>query len=297
MNIQNGRNRAALARAALFGATVIWGSSFFVMKNTLAEIPVFYLLAVRFLTGAAVLLLLSLKKLKSLKADTVLKGGILGALLFCGYVAQTFGLVYTTPGKNAFLTAFYCILVPFFYWAVARVRPDRFNILASVVCVAGIGLVSLTGGLSIRTGDALTLLCGVFYALHIVSVAVFSKDHDIFLLTLVQFACAALLGSVCGVLFETFPRTVSPGSVWSLVYLCFLATAAALLMQNIGQKYTPPSTAALILSLESVFGALFSVIFYGERLSLRTVSGFVLIFLAVILSETKLSFLKRKKEA
>jgi drug/metabolite transporter (DMT)-like permease len=184
--------------------------------------------------------------------------------------------------------------VPFLYWIVARVRPDRYNILASAVCVAGIGLVSLGGDFTMRMGDALTLLCGVFYAMHIVAVACFSREHDIFLLTLIQFATAALLGLICGAIFEPFPKEVGTGSIWSLVYLCFFATAAALLMQNVGQKYTPPSAAALILSLESVFGALFSVLFYGERLTLKTSSGFVLIFLAVIISESKLTFLKRK---
>ncbi len=289
----NVKSRTTLAKAALFGATVIWGSSFFIMKNTVSEIPVFYLLALRFFTGAVVVMLLSLKKLRLINRDYLAKGAVMGALLFCAYVAQTFGVMDTTPGKNAFLTAVYCIIVPFLYWGIAKARPDRYNIVASVVCLLGIGFVSLDGNLSMRTGDLLTLVGGVFFALHIVSVALFSRGRDILLLTFIQFAAAAALGSVLGLSFEVFPERIGMSSVWSLIYLCFFATSAALLMQNVGQKYTHPSTAALILSLESVFGALFSVLFYHERLTLKIALGFLLIFLSVVISETKPHLLRR----
>lgn len=288
----NSHKKTVLSKAALFGATLIWGSSFVIMKNTVTVIPVFYLLTIRFFTGAAVLALICIKNLKQLNKDYLIKGGIMGFLLFSAYVAQTFGLKDTTPGKNAFLTAVYCVMVPFFYWFAAKERPNRYHIAASLVCILGIGLVSLNGGFSIRLGDLLTLVGGVFYALHIVYATIFSQKRDVLLLTLVQFATASLLGGILGLSFETFPGRIDASSVWSLVYLCFFATTLALLIQNIGQKYTPPSTASIILSLESVFGVLFSIVLYHEKISAKTATGFALIFTAILISETRLSFLK-----
>lgn len=290
------KRKVTMAKALLFGATLIWGSSFVIMKDTLSDIPVFYLLSMRFISGALVVLLLSIKKLPQLNPSYFIKGSIMGFLLFMGYVTQTFGLKDTTPGKNAFLTTVYCIIVPFLYWGFGHVRPDRFNIIASFICVAGIGLVSLNEKLTMRMGDVLTLICGFFYAAHIVSIAVFSRKNDILLLTLIQFATAGALGGIFGALFETFPSHLEANSIWSLAYLCLFATAAAMLMQNIGQKYTPPSSAALIMSLEAVFGVLFSILLYHEQLTLRIIAGFVLIFAAVIISETKLIFLKNLRK-
>ncbi len=282
-----------LAKLALFGATLIWGSSFFIMKNTVEVIPVFYLLAMRFFVAAIVVLILSINKIRLINIEYLIKGGVMGILLFLAYAFQTFGLMDISPGTNAFLTTVYCIIVPFLYWIVAKSRPDRFNILASIICLIGIGLVSLNKGFTIGIGDFLTLVCGFFYASHIVSVAVFSRKLNIFLLTFIQFATASVLGGIMGLIFETFPKHIGTDSILSLVYLCFFATAAALLMQNVGQKYTHPSTAALILSLESVFGVLFSIVFYKETLDIKITIGFVLIFVAVIISETKLSFLSK----
>jgi len=265
------------------------------MENTIEEIPIFWLLGMRFVTGALVLAALCLRRFKKLSRKIVWQGCVLGALLFSGYVAQTFGIADpgTTPGKNAFLTAVYCVIVPFLYWITSKKRPGAQNVLAAFIGLAGIGLVSINAGLHIYPGDLLTLLCGLFYAAHIVAVTEFSKASDVFLLTFVQFACAGVLSVAFGGCLERFPASISTGSVWSLIYLCFLATAAALLMQNIGQKYTPPATAALILSLEAVFGVLFSILFAEEELTVRVGFGFGLIFLAIVISEVGFGFLRR----
>lgn len=291
----NTKIKSLLAKMALFGTTLIWGSSFFVMKNTLDSIPVYYLLAIRFSTAAIILPLVFIKHLRHINAEYLIKGLMLGGLLFLAYAFQTVGLSGTTPGKNAFLTVVYCIIVPFLYWISSGKRPDFRHISASFICLIGVGLVSLNGSLAIGRGDALTLVCGLFYALHIVAVARFSPGRDIFLLTIIQFVGAAILSWIGGLLFEQFPDSIAPSSAIALFYLCFFATTIALLLQNIGQKYTHPSVAAIILSLESVFGVLFSIIFYHEQLTLKIALGFALIFSAVIISVTKLEFLKLKQ--
>ena len=289
------KSNGILPKLALFSATLICGSSFFIMKNTLDSIPVFYLLAIRFTAAAVILALFFFKRLqKYFSKDILIRGSILGAFLFLAYVSQTIGLTTTTPGKNAFLTTAYCMIVPFLYWGYTKVRPDVYNISAAVICVAGIGLISLDGNFNMSIGDALSLLSGLFYALHIVAVAGFSKKADIFVLTILQFAFAAGYSWICALIFDQPPTAFSPNSILSLVYLCVFATTLALLLQNIGQKHTHAATASIILSLESVFGVLFSILFYHETLTLKIAVGFLLIFIAVLISETKLEFLRSR---
>lgn len=286
------QSRGMWPRLALLTAALIWGSSFFIMKNTVDVFPTFLLLGMRFTIGCLVLGVIFFKRLKKVTKRAILRGSILGALLFVAYTVQTLGLIQTTPGKNAFLTAVYCVLVPFVAWIASKKRPDKYNWLAAIMCLAGIGLVSLTGQMNIGIGDSLTLIGGIFYAIHMVAVGAFGQDDDPVTLTIIQFAAAAVLFAIVSLSSETLPQGV-PTEAWGgLMYLAVFATAGALLLQNVGQKYTPPAAAAILLSLESVFGVLFSVVFYGEALTIRLICGFLLIFASVLISETKLSFLR-----
>lgn len=286
-----------LARPLIILATIIWGSSFVVMKNSLNSLPTFYLLAFRFSAAALILAVVFWKRWRVCDKQYLLGGTVMGACLFVAYALQTFGLDRTTSGKNAFLTAVYCVIVPFLYWIIAKRRPDKFNVMAAILCVAGIGLVSLNGDLSVNTGDLLTLCGGFFFAAHIVAVSKYAEGRDIFLLTTLQFASFAALAWICALLFAgpvPVAALMDPGMLGNLTYLVVLATCGALLFQNIGQKYTAPATAAVLLSLEAPFGVLFAVLFAGERPTPLMGIGFALIFVAVICSETKFSFLRKK---
>ena len=293
----NERTMRLLAKPMLFAAAVIWGAAFFIMKDVSDHIPAFFLLAIRFTGGAVLLGLVCWKQWRKVTPDYLWRGAIIGGLLFLAFSVQTFGLLGTTASKNAFLTAVYCVLVPFLNWAVMRARPDKFNVLAAFLCVTGVGFVSLNGDLSVTWGDGLTLLCAVFYAAHIVSVAKVSPGKDIYLLTTFQFAFAALYAWIFGGVFQELPPAsvlLDPGILIQLAYLTVLATAVGLLFQNVGQVWSDPASAAVILSLESVFGVLFSVLFAGDRVTVQLGIGFALIFVAVVVSETKLEFLRKK---
>ncbi len=284
-----------LPKFALFSAALIWGSSFFIVKNTVDIFPTNFLLAIRFTIGCLLLCVLFPKKLTQLNRTCLWQGIVLGLLIFAAYCIQTIGLTDTTPGKNAFLTAAYCILVPFLYWITDKRRPDLYNFSAAFLCLTGIGLVSFDGSFSMRFGDAMTLVSALFFAAHIVAGARFGGKSDPILLTILQFGVAAVCSWVLGFTTETFPKEIPLNAVLGLLYLAVFATTIALLLQNIGLKYADPTSGAILLSLESVFGVLFSMLFYQERLTLRLGAGFLLIFIAVILSETKLSFLRKKR--
>ena len=287
-----------LAKPMIVLATLIWGSTFFILKDTLDDVDLMFLLAFRFTLAAVILAAVFWRRWNVMNLGYLWRGGVMGALLFAAYAIQNYGLMDTTPGKNAFFTAVYCVIVPFLYWAVDRLRPSRWNVLAALLCVAGIGFVSWDGGLSLSGGDLLTLCSGFLYACHIVAVSKFSRERDIFILTVLQFAVTALCCWVGALFTRGFPADgLSPRAWWVLMYLAIAATSLALLLQNVGQKYTEPSSAALLLSLEAPFGVAFSVLFGAESPAPLMYLGFFLIFLAIVCSETQFKFLRRPVEA
>lgn len=291
------RRPATLGKLLILLATIIWGSSFVVLKNTLDTIPTEFLLGFRFFLAAVLLSAVFYQMWREFNLSYLRRGLLLGLLLFGAYYSQTLGLTDTTPGKNAFLTATYCAIVPFLYWAVDKLRPDRYNISAALLCLLGIGMVAITSAFSMRLGDSLTLVGAMFYAAHIVALAKFTRGHNPLLLTTVQFFTCGIINWILQLFLVKQPvPELTAANISALLYLTILCSAVALTFQSYGQKYTEPATAAILLSLESVFGVIFSIIFYHEAITLRMYCGFGLIFLAVIISETKLSFLKPRQQ-
>ncbi len=279
-------NKTFWAKTALLSAALIWGISFVVLKNAISYLPPLITIGVRFSLAFLLLSLIFHKKFKLINKDYIIHGIIAGCLLGFAYSVQTVGLSGTTPGKNAFLTAGYCIITPFLYWVIDKKRPTLCNIAAAVVCMTGFGLICLEDNLTICKGDILTIICGFFYAAHICAVAKLYNNKDSLLFSIIQFGAAAILNLTLGFIFEGLPASVPLSVVPNILFLSFGATALGLTLQNIGQKYAPPAAAAILLSMESVFGVLFSLIFYAdERLTLRLFAGFALTFFAVIISE------------
>jgi drug/metabolite transporter (DMT)-like permease len=288
-------NKKYLGRGALLLATLIWGLSFVLMDLAVGTLPVLFVLAVRFSGAAVIMLLIGIRELKKLDKSYLAGGVLAGTLLFAAYAFQTYGLPLTTPGKNAFLTAVYCIIVPFLAWMFYKKKPDGYNILAAVICIAGIGLISLKSDLTIGLGDALTLVCGFLYALHIITCGHFIEGRSAVLFTMLQFATAGILAWGGSLLFETMPSAIPLGAGLNLAFLTVMSTALCIFLQVFGQKHTPPAQAAVIMTLEAVFGALASVLLIGELVSFQLFCGFVLTFAAVIISETKLAFFRKKE--
>ena len=289
------KNKATLGRAALICTTLIWGTSFVVLKSALDSITPLWVLAIRFGGAALIMLLASIPQLKKLDKQYIKGGAVMGVCLAAAYTVQTYGLVYTTPGKNAFLTATYCILVPFLYWLMFGKKPDKYNVSAALICLVGMGFVCLNKDLSVNFGDILTVFCGLFYGLHIIATSHYVENRNPLLLTMLQFATGAVVCFVFAILFEPKPHDIPSASWVSIAYLTFMCTGLCFFLQTLGQKYTPPSAVAVIMTLESVFGTALSVVMGQETLTFSIALGFVLIFAAILISETKLEFLKKKR--
>lgn len=278
-------SKTAAGTAYLLITALIFGSSFFIVKTSVDVFPPCWLIGLRFTAASVFLCLLFRKRLRDMRAGTVRAGVIIGVFLLAAYVAQTIGITDTTPGRNAFLTALYVVLVPFLGWAVFRKRPGRRSVVAAGLCIAGIALISLDSTFRMSMGDALSLLGGVMFAAQIIAIAAFAKDHDPVLLTIMQLGVSGIGGLVLGLLTEPVPSGINAGSLAALAYLSIMVSGVAFLMQNIGQTLVSPSLASILLSLEAVFGVVFSVIFYHEELTARITLGFVLVFAAILVSE------------
>lgn len=294
--------RGAGARSPMFWkvmlalTALVWGYSFSTMKSATETLPTFLLLACRFIPASIVMFLLFRKRIMEHFSKRYLVAGLgIGLMLWGGYAAQTLGLTGTTAGKSAFLTGTYCVLVPFVSYVIAREPLTRFNLGAAVLCLTGIALVALDD-FSIEAHDLLTLLGAFFYALELAYTSKVGKVVDINVVTFWMFLATGILSAVSSFAFETWPpaRAWTPEIIGSLVFLSLVCTCLALLLQNVGLAHVPAATGSLLLSLESPSGVLFSVLTMGEVITPRLLAGFALIFLAIVVSETHLSFLARR---
>lgn len=289
-----------LATLGLLLASIIWGGAYVAVMSSVNLISPLYVMAIRFTIALIGLSLVFHKRLRKMTKRDFIAGLILGILMFLSYIFQTYGLKYTTASKNAFLTTSYVVMVPFLHWIISKKRPDSYGIFAAFLAIVGIGLLSLQGDMTINLGDLLTLICGVFFALHLIYIDLFTAKSDPIILTILQIGISGVLSWICAPIVDGGFPVISDSQaiselIISLLYLGLASTMIGFLLQNVGQKYTEPSTAALILSMESVFGVLFSVLLLGEILSVRMAYGCILIFVAIIISETKLEFLQGRR--
>ena len=275
------------ADGLLLLTALIWGSAFAVVKNTLDSFPPAAIIAMRYAIATLLTGIAFHKRLRGLTRGDVARGAMVGLLLAAAYIVQTIGLQFTTAGKNAFLTTVYVLLVPFGCRVLFGQRLRRANYLAAGLMLAGIGLLSLEGEIGgLNVGDALTVLCGALFAGHIIAVERCQRETDVYALIVLQFGFAALYALVYALLLERGrPLDFNAGSVGGLLYLAIFSTTIAMSLQNIGQSMAPASHSAILLSLESVFGALFSCLLLGEPMTPKILAGFAVIFAALMVNE------------
>jgi len=274
---------------------IIWGSGFVASAVALEHYTPYQILAGRFLIGAIILSLIFFKKLNKLHKGTLIKGALLGLFLYIAFALQTVGLQFTTPSKNAFLTAVNVVIVPFLGFLLYKRKIDMYELTGAIFAVVGIAVLSLKLSSDVNVGDLLTLGCAVGFAFHIFYTSKFVKTEDPVVLTIVQMVTAAVIGSVV-VLFrgETSFSMESEGMM-NLLYLGIFSTTIAFLMQTVAQKYISETKAAIILATESFWGMVFSIIILSEVMTGRMIIGAFLILLAILISETKMGFLKKDK--
>lgn len=282
---------------ALLGATVIWGSAFIAQSVGMDKIGPFTFQAVRcflavvFLFPASALFAKGKPFWKSWADPALWRSGVIcGLALFAASSLQQIGLVYTDAGKAGFLTAMYIVFVPFLGLFVGR-KPGRNALLSLIPAIVGLYLLSCTSVSGINKGDVLLLLCAVAFSVQILLIDRHCAGLDGLKLNCIQALVVAVLSVPSALLTETVDASLIASCWLPLGYAGVLSMGVAYTLQIVGQKRVAPSAAALLMSLESVFAALFGWLLLHETMTKDEELGCVLVFAAVIISQ-----LPEKKE-
>ena len=278
-----------LAIGALILVTVIWGGGFVASDMALESMKPFQIMMVRFLLASILMGVISWgqrkgeEKLKD-RSGAIKAGVLMGVTLFMGFAFQIVGLQYTTPSKNAFLTALNVVIVPFIAFVILKKKIGAKGIIGAVMSVLGVGLLSLNGNFTVSLGDGLTLLCAVGFAFQIFFTSEFVKKYPASVLNMVQMVTAFVLSAISLVIFGENDFQVTTQGWLSVLYLGAVSTTICYLLQTACQKYIDETKAAIILSMESVFGTIFSILILHEVVTVRMVIGCAVILAAVIIS-------------
>ena len=275
------------ANLLLLVAAFIWGSAFVAQTVGMDYVGPFTYIASRNLLGFLVLIPVILLSGKNhLPNRTTLIGGIIcGCILFVASSFQQFGLLTTSAGKAGFITALYVIIVPIIGLAF-RKRPSPIVWACVVLALVGFYLLCVKEDFSIIPGDLIVLCCAVMFACHIISIDFLNdKGVDGIQLSAIQFITASIIGWILAFIFEE-PSIATITDAWlPICYAGILSSGVAYTLQIIGQKNTDPTSATLIMSLESVFAALSGMLILSEKLTMKELIGCLLVFVAVIISQ------------
>ena len=273
-----------LAVAGLIAVTIIWGGGFVASDIALESLRPFQIMTIRFLLASILMGAASILDLKGMCLEEIRAGMLMGTALFVGFAFQIVGLQYTTPSKNAFLTALNVVMVPFIAFVILKKKIGMKSIGGAVMAIAGVGLLSLEKNLTLGIGDALTLICAAGFAFQIFFTSEFVKKYRAVVLNFVQMLTAVALSVVSLFLFGETDFCATAKGWLSVLYLGVISTALCYLLQTASQRYVDETKAAIILSMESVFGTLFSILILHEQITLRMICGCMIILAAVIVS-------------
>lgn len=277
-----------IADLSLAFIAFIWGATFTVVKNALADIQPFAFLFIRFSIAVLIIIPFFLAR-RSLRKLPWKPGILAGIFLFVGYTGQTIGLQYTSASKSGFITGLSVVLVPIFAAIFERRRLRLHSGIAVILAALGLYLLTNPQAQSFNKGDAWTLLCAVGFALHLITLDYYTRRQDYFGIFLLQIFVVSLFSAVAAPLESGFSTPlqfdVTANVVFALLVTAIFATALAFFIMNWAQQVTTATRTALILTLEPVFAALTAVILLQESLGWMGITGGIIILAGIVLAE------------
>lgn len=282
------------ADLALGFTALIWGGTFVVVKDALADVSVFMYLAVRFALAAAVMAIVFSRSLRGLTRSTIWAGAQIGFFMFAGYAFQTTGLKFTSPSKAAFITGSSVVIVPLLLAVFGRRRVNVWIWGGALAALAGLYFLTVPpeglGGLN--RGDPIVFGCAVMFALHMIVIGRYVEHHSVGALAVIQVTTTAVLSAIALPLLAStgieHPRWVWSGTlVFAVLITAIGSTAFGFSAQTWAQQYTSPTHTAILISLEPVFAAITSWFVAHEHLTGRILLGAALIFVGILLAELK----------
>lgn len=278
------------ADLALLLVTMCWGISYYLMDRALEELDPFTLNAWRFLGAFAIAGVISFPKLRTVNRTTLKYAFFVGAALTFVYIGCTFGVKYTTQSNAGFLCAMPVIFTPVLAYLFNRVVPGRKMFVVLILCLVGIGLMTLNEHFQIAGGDLLCLLCALAYAtdLLITEKGIGCEEVDAYQLGVFQLLFCGLFMLVLSFIFET-PTTPSTGMGWfAMIFLSIFCTGLAFIAQTVAQQYTSPTHVGVVFCLEPVFAGIVAFFLAGEVLLPRAYVGAALMLCGLLLMEIDL---------
>jgi len=280
------------AELALAFCTLLWGSTFVVVKNSLDDSSVFVFLALRFTLAGVCMAVFRPQVFRVLQREETFAGARLGFFMFCGYAFQTAGLRYTTASNSGFITGSSVVLVPLILALFWGKRVTLWVYFGTIAAAAGLYFltVPVTGVAHLNRGDVLTFFAALSYAVHIILVGDYAREHSAAALSVLQVLACALMAWLTAFGANAIRwqpmRFHSTSQLWIGIAVCAVfATAVAFSLQLWAQQFTTPSHAAIIFTLEPVFAVLTSYWVLRERLGMRSIAGAALVLVGILAAE------------
>lgn len=266
---------------------VIWGTGFVITDMTFKYFTPYQIIAMRFSLAFIMSLIIYFRNLKEIIFSDIIKGSGIGLFLFLAFLSQTVGLKYTTPSKNAFLTAVNIVIVPFLSWIILKIKIPKNVIIGAISTLIGISFISINKYhlVKFNKGDLLTLICAVFFALQIFYTDYYVKDIEPGIIMISQMGTAALCSWITILFIGQKGIHLDQRSIVPILYLGLVSTLVAYGIQTWAQKRTSSTQAAIILSTEALFGMIGSIIILGEKITISTFIGSMLILIGVLIVE------------
>lgn len=287
-------SQRARADLALGFCALIWGTTFVVVKDALADISVVAYIAVRFTLSAALMGIIFWRSLRQMRRKTAWAGAQIGIFMFGGYIFQTAGLRYTTPAKAAFITGMSVVLVPLLLAVFGRRRIAGWIWAGAAAALAGLYFLTVPSeGLgALNRGDPIVFGCAVMFALHMIFIGRYVGEHSVGALAFLQVATTAALSFVLLPLlavtgWEHFRLAPNGTVIFAVLVTSIGSTVIGFSFQTWAQQHTSPSHTAILVSLEPVFAALTSWLLASEHFGARTLIGAALILAGILLAELK----------
>jgi len=272
------------ADLTLLFISILWGSAFVFQRIVGEQGGVYYFNGLRFLLGAFFLVPF-IRKRRPVSRDQWLWMGVAGMVLFIASAFQQVGIQYTTAGNAGFITTLSVVIVPFVLLIGWREWPRLLAVLAVIMAGVGAYLLSTGGSFEVQKGDAFELAGAVFWSLHFVILGKYALRFAPIQFAAGQFVVAGLLNLLTGLIWE--PPFFNGAMLGAVVYTAVFSVGIGYTLQVWAQRFTPPTDAALILSLEAVFALLSGWLFLSETLTLIQFAGCALIFGGVLLTQLR----------
>lgn len=291
--MEKNRKIEIIASIVLAVVALVWGTTYAVIKDTLSIVPPFSLMMFRFSFSALILSFIYFNRVRRIKLKDLRRGVVIGVFMSLAFYFLVVSIGFTTASKFSFIVGAYVLIVPFLSWIINKKELDRYALIGAILATIGLGFLTIESGVSFNLWDLVAGCCSFFFALHMIAIEKYSGDSDPITLTIIQFITTAIFFIILVGIKEKYNFSILPQIKWTLGYLVVISTVIPFAIQNIVQRYISSTSTALILTLQSAFGAVFAVYYLDENMTKQMIVGCLLIFIGIIFQETKLKFLKK----